>query len=400
MSGLRDEAVSHAGNLNKMMELIYQQQRIAADAGETVLQTLTRQGIAWPSSCRGGVCQTCLMRCLEGKIPVRAQSGLDVELISKGYFLPCVCKPEGRMVVSARLADDFFVPAQLALRQEDGQGITYLFEPMRALDAGITDVVVRDADGRKRCFQLATRPATDFYFGIFLADSDAWSAQWRTALQTGAEISMRAALDEDLLVAEELMPPEGDAHRPKDPPADPALWDALGEGALLRIILDDFYTRVYADTQLMSFFSGVTRQRLVDKQYSFLQQVMTGNKVYFGLRPHTTHHWMVISDALLDHREQILVSCMQAHGLDENWQLRWKNIEAHYRPDIVKSAPIPRRMNGVDLPLEGFEEMRLDVGAICDGCDAIVESGETVRYHLRRGTIYCKRCNHTQYEFD
>jgi Bacterial-like globin len=158
-------------------------------------------------------------------------------------------------------------------------------------------------------------------------------------------------------------------------------------------ILDDFYTRVYADPQLMTFFSGFTQQRLVEKQYSFLHQAMTGNKVYFGNRPRNTHHWMVISDALMDHREQIMLECMQAHGLEDKWIKRWLAIEAYYRPDIVKTEAFPRQLNGVDLPLEGFEELLIDVGCVCDGCTSVIEPGETVRYHVRMGTIFCTRCN-------
>ncbi|MDD4928942.1 MAG: 2Fe-2S iron-sulfur cluster-binding protein [Gallionella sp.] len=371
------------------MELRYGTQIITPATDETVLQALTRQGVALRSSCRGGVCQTCVMRCLEGEIPGRAQSGLSTDLISQRYFMPCVCKPSGDMVLAPPLADDFFVPAQLEQRLDDERGIMFMFEPMRTLPTSILAVIVRDSWGHKARFSLATRPDVDFYFGIHLPayDVSELAEQWRQSLQVGMQIDMREALpSEDIAQL-----PASD--RPKDPPPDPELWEALGEGALMTPILEDFYTRVYADPQLMSFFSGVTRQRLVEKQYSFLHQAITGNKVYFGNRPRNTHHWMVISDALMDHREQLMLDCMRAHGLAEKWVERWRLIEEYYRPDIVKSAPVPRRVDGVDLPLEGFEELVIDVGSICDGCGSVLEPGETVRYHVRRGTIYCSRCN-------
>ncbi len=373
------------------MELIFDQNRISTRHDETVLQALTRQGITVRSSCRGGVCQTCVIRCLKGDIPVRTQSGLSAELIAKRYFMPCICKPSGDMELSAAIADDFFVTAQLELRKEDEHGITFLFEPMSSLPASIEQVIVRDEQGKNVCFTLANKPEVDYYYAIYLPDTDhsALASAWRAALQPGASVLMRAAQADEL----EGMSEAAVAERPKDPPVDPEMWAALDGGNLLRAILEDFYERVYADPQLKSFFSGFTQQRLVEKQYSFLQQLMTGNKVYFGNRPRNTHHWMVISDALLDHREQIMVDCMRAHGLAEKWVTRWRAMEEYYRADIVKDQPFPRQINGVDLPLEGFEALVIDEGSLCDGCGCVIEAGETVRYHLRLGTIFCTRCN-------
>lgn len=375
-----------------MPELSYHTQRVSTLADETVLQALTRQGIAVRSSCRGGTCQTCVMRCHVGDIPSRAQSGLHTELIAKRYFLPCVCKPSSDMLLDDALVDDFFVPAQLELRQENERGITFMFEPLRSLPTTITTVVVRDEAGIKTRLLLATQPALDYYFGIEILNDDmsALAMHWRTHLQMGAQIDMREAIADELLV----QPPRiiTEVERPKNPPPDLELWSALGEGVLMNNILKDFYARVYADSQLQPFFSGFTQQRLIEKQYSFMQQLMTGNKVYFGNRPRNTHHWMVISDELFAHREQLMLESMRNHGLAEKWIVRWLAIENYYRTDIVKTHPFPRQINGIDLPLEGFDTLVLDVGALCDGCGGSIEPGETVRYHVRLGTVFCARC--------
>ncbi len=68
-------------------------------------------------------------------------------------------------------------------------------------------------------------------------------------------------------------------------------------------------------------------------------------------------------------------------------------IENFYRDDIIKSEPWKRTFAGVELPVDGFSEMVLDEGSICDGCGGEVAAGENVRYHLRLGTMYCPRCN-------
>lgn len=382
-----------------MLTISYGAQKITTTNDETVLQALTRQGVIARSSCRGGTCQTCVLRCLEGEIPARAQRGLSDKLLSKSYFMPCVCHPLSDMVIAAPLADDFFVAAQLDQRHIDKQGLLFLFEPPGGLAATVKTVMVRDAAGHQARFALANQPDQDYYFGIYLAANDlsALAVYWRTNLQVGDTIEMREALPDELSSNAIQHAPCNDtpAERPKDPPPDLELWAALGHGTLLTLILTDFYARVYRDAQMLPFFSGFTQQRLIEKQYSFMQQAMTGNKVFFGNRPRNSHHWMVISDALFEHREQLMLAAMRAHGLAEQWIDRWLALENYYRPDIVKATAFPLQINGVDLPLEGYEELAIEVGAMCDGCGGVIEAGETVRYHVRRGTIYCRRCGAT-----
>lgn len=284
-----------------MPKIFYAGQYVYINPHESVLQVLTRHGFVLRSSCRGGSCQTCLMECFSGDIPIRAQTGLSPQQIRQNYFLPCICVPISDMAIGG------------------------------------------------------THPVQN----------------------------------ETLTSANQT---HHHPNRPKDPPTDLELWDALQKDDLLNLILRDFYARVYADAQMSPFFAGFTQQRLIEKQYSFMHQTMTGKKVYFGNRPRNTHHWMVISEALFAHREQLMLAAMRTHGLAEKWIARWLAIENYYRPDIVKAVAIPRQANGIDLPLEGFEEMVIEVGSICDGCQGLIEVGESVRYHVRRGTVFCARC--------
>lgn len=173
---------------------------------------------------------------------------------------------------------------------------------------------------------------------------------------------------------------------------DLELWQALGEGALMSEILEDFYSQAFEDERLAPFFHGVTQRRAMEKQFLFLRQQITGEKVYFGDRPRNAHHWMVISNELFDYREQLMVECLRRHGLAEPMVKRWVAIENRFRADIVKDEPWKRKMGDVELPLDGYEETVLDVGSLCDGCGAEVEAGVSVRYHLRLGSIYCPGC--------
>lgn len=71
----------------------------ASHPGETVLETLEREGRRIPSACRSGVCQSCLMRARVGSLPPAAQAGLKDTLRAQGYFLACRCRPETALEV-------------------------------------------------------------------------------------------------------------------------------------------------------------------------------------------------------------------------------------------------------------------------------------------------------------
>ncbi len=176
------------------------------------------------------------------------------------------------------------------------------------------------------------------------------------------------------------------------PAPDTEIWEALASGKRLTPILNDFYTIVYDDPRLSPFFSKVTKQRSIEKQYLFLRQIFSGEKVYFGDRPRNAHHWMVISDELFDYREDLMESVLRKHDLPEHLIARWRQIEELYRPDIVKEKPWSRIMHGIEIPVDGFDELVLDSGTLCDSCGQPVEVGTLVRYHVRLGTIYCPDC--------
>lgn len=46
----------------------------------------------------------------------------------------------------------------------------------------------------------------------------------------------------------------------------------------------------------------------------------------------------------------------------------------------------------MELPVEGYGELTLDSGTLCDNCGREVNEGTVIRYHLRLGTIYCPLC--------
>jgi truncated hemoglobin YjbI len=173
---------------------------------------------------------------------------------------------------------------------------------------------------------------------------------------------------------------------------DAEMWQALGNGELLRVILQDFYSRVFADSRLSQFFWQTTRERAIEKQYNFLHEVFTGQKVYFGERPYNAHSWMVIDHDLFDYREQLMVECLRRHGLPEKLVQRWRGLEESFRRHIVKLEPRGKKFGGVELPVEGYETMVLDCASLCDGCGDELPVGGTITYHVRVGHSFCQVC--------
>ncbi len=174
---------------------------------------------------------------------------------------------------------------------------------------------------------------------------------------------------------------------------DPELWEALGRGPKLRAILEDFYAEVYQDERLSPFFHNVTRERAIDKQYSFLADMFAGTKDYFGLKPFNAHHWMVISDELFDYREAMFERHLRRHQVPEPMIRRWEHLHELFRRDIVKSRTRGLFLEGVEYHLDRFQEEVVTVAGLCDGCSAELLVGDTCRLHVRTGQAYCQRCD-------
>jgi ferredoxin-NADP reductase/ferredoxin len=77
-----------------MATLHYSGSRYETAAGETVLECLERHGQTVAHSCRSGICQSCLLRAVEGTVPAAAQQGLRENRKQQCYFLACMARPD------------------------------------------------------------------------------------------------------------------------------------------------------------------------------------------------------------------------------------------------------------------------------------------------------------------
>jgi hypothetical protein len=85
-------------------------------------------------------------------------------------------------------------------------------------------------------------------------------------------------------------------------------------------------------------------------------------------------------------------SVMKDHGLSDEMIGRWIAIDEIFRKDITKDHPVPRVVDGVAQPLDGYEVLTIEVSTLCDGCGGEISEGEIVRYHVRLGLTYCHKC--------
>ncbi len=77
-----------------MPKIQFQNQTYEVKESETLLEGLERQGIQLPSSCRNGVCHSCLLQSSSGKPPADSQKNLKPNLKEQNYFLACICHPQ------------------------------------------------------------------------------------------------------------------------------------------------------------------------------------------------------------------------------------------------------------------------------------------------------------------
>lgn len=146
-----------------MVAIHFQQQRYELAPGQSVLDGLLQQGEAIPYSCRSGVCQTCLMRALDGQPPEAAQQGLRDTQRLQQYFLACVCHPQEDLHVALPAPREGTVPATVESLQTLARDILLVgLRPHAPLDyrPGQFIHLLRD-EHRVRSYSLASVPSAD-----------------------------------------------------------------------------------------------------------------------------------------------------------------------------------------------------------------------------------------------
>ncbi len=131
--------------------------------GESTLDALLRSGAAVSYSCKAGSCGSCMLRAVEGGIPATAQTGLKDSWKARGYFLACVCHPEGD-ITCAPVDADAQVPARVVSLDNLSSDVVRLRLECDApfeFSAGQYITMVRP-DGLARSYSIASLPSEGF----------------------------------------------------------------------------------------------------------------------------------------------------------------------------------------------------------------------------------------------
>jgi len=148
-----------------MAHVRFRDRSIALRGGESVLEALEREGEVLPSSCRVGVCQSCVVKG-EGAIPPAAQEGLKDSWKKQGLLLACVCRPTDDLTIALPTDVIREVPAKLVHKQQVSEDVVILrFEIAREhafpFESGQFVHLVR-SDGLTRPYSIASVPADGY----------------------------------------------------------------------------------------------------------------------------------------------------------------------------------------------------------------------------------------------
>lgn len=130
---------------------------------ETVLDALIRVGASVSYACRGGVCQTCMLRAVAGDPGEAARRGLNEEQRAQGAFLPCICRPDTDLEVAPMQAEKPVTAATVVSKTPLGAGILRLrLAPREPIIYRAGQFVnVHADDGLVRSYSIASVPALD-----------------------------------------------------------------------------------------------------------------------------------------------------------------------------------------------------------------------------------------------
>ena len=153
-----------------MPNISYQGESHSLLEGESVLDGLLRLGVPVSYSCRSGICQSCVMRAVEGELPSAAQQGLSDDQKARGLMLACSCIPKGDLKLASAeddinrfetlvLSRDQLCPDIMRLRLRIPENYTY--------HAG-QFLTLYDDQGEGRSYSLASVPGIDDFLELHI----------------------------------------------------------------------------------------------------------------------------------------------------------------------------------------------------------------------------------------
>lgn len=181
-----------------MATITYKNKKYASMAEETVLQTLLRNGINVPFSCKNGVCQACLMRSTDQHPPESSQKGLKQKLIDKNYFLTCKCNTQNDIDIALPKAADVVIQAYLVEKDLLNDDICRLkIESAKVIKYHAGQFInLHQPDGVIRSYSLASVPEEDPYLELHIkkVEGGAMSSWLHDSFNIGDEIEFHGPI--------------------------------------------------------------------------------------------------------------------------------------------------------------------------------------------------------------
>jgi hemoglobin len=97
--------------------------------------------------------------------------------------------------------------------------------------------------------------------------------------------------------------------------AEVSIFEAIGGEPALVAVVDDFYERVLADSQLAGFFAGANMPKLKGRQVEFFAAALGGPDLYRGANMRRAHAGRGISQADFNQVAVHLTDALAAAGV-------------------------------------------------------------------------------------
>lgn len=168
-------------------------QAVELTAGESLLEAALRAGLQLPHSCRAGVCQSCLVKTLEGTPPAGSQAGLRPSLAQQGFLLACLARPQEHISVSSDAAAGLSVPGRVTAVARLSPDVVRVFVEVDGdftWRAGQYVTLLRE-DGVARSYSVANHPENgSLEFHVRVIPGGRMSG-WFASEPVGASLSVR-----------------------------------------------------------------------------------------------------------------------------------------------------------------------------------------------------------------
>ncbi len=116
------------------------------------------------------------------------------------------------------------------------------------------------------------------------------------------------------------------------------LYQLAGGEEVLRLVIEDFYDRVFPDAMIGFFFKGLSKSSLVQFELEFAMGFLGADTLYTGRPIREAHAKHPIMGGQFNRRLQILKETMADHKLPEAVQAHWIEHTLALRGEITPNV--------------------------------------------------------------